>query len=130
MIVADASALVQAVADSGQRPRDLFERLLLEDVQCPSHVDAEIGQALRRVALTRPRYSDAAAAALHHAGRLVNMRRDIPGGLSAFAWTLRENVSFYDALYVALAVALDAPLLTADGRLARANLPCRVELVA
>lgn len=130
MIVADASALIQAVADTDQPARDLFARLLSEDVHCPSHVDAEIGQALRRIALTRPHRSDAASAALHHAARLVNVRREIPGGLSAYAWTLRDNVSFYDALYVALAVALDVPLLTADGRLTRANLPCAVELIS
>ena len=35
-------------------------------------------------------------------------------------WELRHSVGAYDALYVALAVALDAPLLTADGRLAAA----------
>ena len=40
-------------------------------------------------------------------------------------------MTFYDALYVALAAALDVPLLTADARLARATgLPCQVELVA
>jgi predicted nucleic acid-binding protein len=42
---------------------------------------------------------------------------------------LKENVSAYDAIYVALAEALDAPLVTTDGRLARAaGLRARVEL--
>ncbi|MGH9188614.1 MAG: hypothetical protein ACRD0Q_01050 [Acidimicrobiales bacterium] len=42
---------------------------------------------------------------------------------------LRENLSVYHALYVALAQALSAPLLTADARLSRApQLPCEVEL--
>lgn len=36
------------------------------------------------------------------------------------AWSLRHNFTAYDAMYVALAEALDAPLVTADGRLARA----------
>ena len=35
------------------------------------------------------------------------------------AWELRDNFSFYDALYVALALMLDEPLLTFDARLAR-----------
>ena len=38
------------------------------------------------------------------------------------AWELRHNLSAYDALYVALAETLDAPLLTCDARLARAPL--------
>ena len=43
---------------------------------------------------------------------------------------LRDNSTFYDALYVALADVLSAPLLTADHRLAGApGLPCAIELV-
>jgi len=45
-------------------------------------------------------------------------------------WELRENLSVYDAVYVALAEALDAVLLTCDRRLARApSFAARVELV-
>ena len=45
-------------------------------------------------------------------------------------WELRENLSAYDATYVALAEALDAPLVTADARLARAPGPrCTVTVV-
>jgi predicted nucleic acid-binding protein len=47
------------------------------------------------------------------------------------AWQLRDNVSFYDGLYVALAEGLGAPLLTLDERLTRApGLRAEVELVA
>jgi predicted nucleic acid-binding protein len=46
------------------------------------------------------------------------------------AWQLRDNLSFYDALYVALAEGLGAPLLTLDARLTRApGLRTEVELV-
>jgi predicted nucleic acid-binding protein len=52
------------------------------------------------------------------------------GALARAAWALRQNVSFYDGLYVALAVALTVPLVTADGRLSRApGLGCGVEQV-
>jgi len=55
---------------------------------------------------------------------------DHGGSLAAVAWALRDNLSFYDALYVALAAALDAPLITADARLASApHLPCVTEVV-
>jgi predicted nucleic acid-binding protein len=52
------------------------------------------------------------------------------GALATAAWALRQNVSFYDGLYVALAVALAVPLVTADQRLARTpGLNCVVEQV-
>ena len=41
-------------------------------------------------------------------------------GLLGRIWELRENLSAYDATYVAVAEALEVPLVTADGRLARA----------
>jgi len=44
-------------------------------------------------------------------------------GMLARMWELRENVSGYDAGYVAVAEALDTPLLTADARLAAASGP-------
>ena len=51
--------------------------------------------------------------------------------LMARAWELRDTVSAYDAQYVALAELLDAALITADGRLARATGPrCPIELLS
>ena len=53
------------------------------------------------------------------------------GGLLERAWELRENVRAWDAVYVALAEALDATLLTLDARLGRApGLACPVEVLA
>lgn len=64
------------------------------------------------------------------ASALVEHRHDHRGALAVAAWALRENLTFYDALYATLAGALDALLLTADSRLAGApRLPCRVEYV-
>ena len=70
-----------------------------------------------------------AEAALHALGMLVADRYP-HGNLAAGAWRSRDNLTYYDALYVALAARLGFPLLTADARLARApGLPCAVELV-
>lgn len=45
-------------------------------------------------------------------------------------WTLRKNLTMYDAAYVALAEAVDAPLLTADAAMARsARRTCSVKLL-
>ncbi|MEJ7775578.1 MAG: hypothetical protein WKF72_12295 [Nocardioidaceae bacterium] len=48
----------------------------------------------------------------------------------ARCWELRENLTVYDASYVALAEALEVPLLTADARIARAPaLKCLIEVM-
>jgi len=71
-----------------------------------------------------------AEALLNLAGLLIDHRHEMTGSLARAAWALRENVSFYDGLYAALAAALTVPLLTADGRLAKAPLlSCVVEQV-
>jgi len=58
---------------------------------------------------------------LRRAGHLGLLRR---------AWELRENVTFYDALYVALAERLDLSLVTLDARLASApGVRARIELI-
>jgi len=46
------------------------------------------------------------------------------------AWGLRDNFSFYDALYVALALMLDEPLLTFDARLSRSGVNLPIEVLA
>ena len=62
-------------------------------------------------------------------GRLGIERFGVSGLLDRI-WELRDDLSAYDATYVAVAETLDAPLLTADGRLARAPGPrCTVTVV-
>jgi predicted nucleic acid-binding protein len=63
--------------------------------------------------------------------RELDLQRIPPDAFAERAWQLRENVSFYDALYVALAEELEVPLLTRDRRLARApGMAGTVELIA
>jgi predicted nucleic acid-binding protein len=70
-----------------------------------------------------------AEAALYALDSVVSARYP-HGVLATAAWRLRHDLSYYDALYVALASRLGYPLLTADARLANApGLPCAVELV-
>ena len=58
------------------------------------------------------------------------LRRAPHRPLLARCWEFRDNLTIYDASYVALAEALDATLLTGDGRLARAPGPrCRIEML-
>ena len=63
---------------------------------------------------------------------LLDLELDVypTGPLLRRVWELRDNVTAYDACYVALAEALDCALLTADARLSRASGPiCEVEVV-
>ena len=118
-------ALVE-VTPEAQRLRQHLAQVVMH---APHLIDAEVGNVLRRRAASGAIEPDNAAAALRALGTLVD--RPLPARLVApTAWALRGNVTYYDALYVALAARLGYPLLTADARLARApGLPCAVELV-
>jgi predicted nucleic acid-binding protein len=62
---------------------------------------------------------------------MIDYRYPHTGRLAALAWDLRRTITFYDALYAALAAVLDVPLLTADVKLNKApRLSCRVILIS
>ena len=124
MLVIDASVLVDALLVAG--PSRV--RLASDNLQAPELIDAELLSVLRRLVLANKLQEAHALQALAAANRL-GLRRHPSRSLWPRAWELRSNLSAYDALYVALAEQLDAPLLTADARLARApGLRCVVEL--
>jgi predicted nucleic acid-binding protein len=85
----------------------------------PHLIDAEVGQALRRRVGAGRLKEDRASVALQEFARMP-LRRIDHVGLIDRSWQLRDNLSFYDGLYVALAEALNVPLVTLDRRLARA----------
>ena len=117
MIVLDASALLELllVTDKG---RAVAERIAPpeETLHAPHLIDLEVAQVLRRYVargqLDEPRSRQA----------LADLRDLAPNRyphhiLLERIWELRHNASAYDAAYLALAEALDAPLLTSDARL-------------
>ena len=119
-VVVDASTLVAAVtsADSlGDRARAMLEG---HRRAAPHLIDAEVGNALRSMVLRGDLDHGVGASARLMAERLVHRRHPVQGAVVARAWQLRHNLSFYDAVYVALAESLDCQLITADIRLARA----------
>lgn len=128
--VIDASALINAVAGESRADLTLRGRLQTATCHAPHLIDAELGQTLRRLVRAGRLTNADATGALASGERFVGSRHAATGDLARAAWSLRDNVSFYDALYASLAVQLDLPLLTADEKLVNApGLPCEVELV-
>lgn len=129
-LVVDASALVWAVTGSGPATNTLRRRLAVEVCHAPHLIDAEVGNVLRRQVLRGELSSADGEVLLGAAVPLIDHRYEMTGPLAQAAWGSREHLTFYDALYAALAQALAAPLLTCDERLRRAaGLPCVIELV-
>jgi predicted nucleic acid-binding protein len=130
VIVVDASALLEALL---QTPAAAAIEARLFDDELPLHaphlIDLEITQVLRRYAaigqVDAARCQDALDDLQDY-----SLRRYQHDVLLPRVWELRHNLTAYDATYVALAEALDAPLLTRDRRLAAApGHHARVELV-
>lgn len=100
-----------------------------ETWHAPHLIDVEVAQVVRRYAASGDIDAGRGGAALEDLGDLP-LRRYPPGLLLPRMWAWRHNLTAYDATYVALAEALDAPLLTRDRRLAQAaERQVRVELV-
>jgi len=130
LIVIDASCVVEFVLQTSASDA-IGERLLREGrrVHAPQLLDLEVLQALRRLVLAREVTAERASAAVAKLA-LCGVRRWPHRGLRARVWELRDNLTAYDAAYVALAERLGCVVLTRDARLARApGLAGRVELI-
>jgi predicted nucleic acid-binding protein len=129
-VVLDASVTVTALVERTDEAHALRERLGRLGRHAPHLIDAEVGSVLRRRVAAGVLAAELAEGALRTLDTLV-VERYPHGPLAPAAWRLRHNCTYYDALYVALAARLRAPLLTADKRLANApGLPCDVELIS
>lgn len=121
MAVVDATVLAEYLGDAAQA--ELAHARLLAHrpaLWAPHLIDAEVGQTLRR-GVRRGEIAAAAAAEALDDLMTMQLRRVKHRKLIPRAWELRDNLSFYDALYVSLAEALEQPLLTFDARIARAS---------
>ena len=130
MIVVDASCLYEVLVDT-PTAEPIRDRLSADpDHAAPQVVDVEVFSLIRRDHLNRSLDGTAASLAVDDL-RMWPGERYGHRGLLGRAWHLRDSVRGWDAMYVALAEALDATLITLDGRLARAKGPrCRIELIA
>jgi predicted nucleic acid-binding protein len=130
MIVVDASAMLEALLRTPAAKA--VEKWLFDPRQtlhAPHLLDIEVAQVIRRYSANKEIDSDRGRAALVDLADLP-LHRYPHDFLLPRIWDLRHNLTAYDAAYVALAEALDAPLLTRDRRLAAAaGHHARVELV-
>jgi len=126
-MVLDASAAVELLL--GTEAGLVVARRLRGALHAPHLLDVEVAAALRRLERAREIPAPVAEEALADLLRLP-LERHRHSILVARAWELRGSVTPYDAMYLALAEALDAPLLTRDARLGRAHgHRARVEVV-
>jgi predicted nucleic acid-binding protein len=119
MLVVDTSAVVAVLV--GRPPdRRLTDRLGADgDLHVPHLLDVELLHALRRLVRTGQLSEERAADARADFAELAVVRYGHQA-LADRAWELRDNLTAYDATFVALAEALAVPLVTCDARLARA----------
>lgn len=129
MAVVDASVIVEFLREESPTPA-LDERLAAEEhaLWAPHLIDAEVGHALRREVRLARMDPEAAADAIWEINDLP-LRRVEHENLVHVAWDLRDNFTFYDGLYVALALMLGETLLTFDARLARSGLDLPIEVL-
>lgn len=130
MIVLDASAIVELLLGTN-KGRSVGARIAdpALGLHVPHLADVEVAQALSRY-LREGEIDRATAASALEDLHSLDLERHAHEPLLDRVWALRENLTAYDAVYVALAEALETSLLTCDARLARApGLSRRVDLV-
>jgi predicted nucleic acid-binding protein len=118
VIVVDASALLEILLRT-PAAKAVEDRLFApgEMLHAPHLLDVEAAQVIRRYAANGDIDDERGRLALDDLADFP-LRRYPHDVLLPRIWSLRNNLTAYDAAYVALAEALDAPLLTRDRRLA------------
>ncbi len=131
MIVLDASAGVELVCRDRPLSNRVADRIANEfTVEVPSVFDLEVLQAIRNLEFGKVLNGRAEETALQNLAALRATRYDHVA-LRPRIWSLRHNLTAYDAAYVALAELLEATLLTTDAPLARSTgHEAEIELIA
>jgi predicted nucleic acid-binding protein len=131
LIVLDASAVLETLLQTRLAER-LMERLFepSASLHAPHLLDIEVPHALRRLVQREDITAERAEQGLADFSQL-HIERHGHQALIARIWHLRESMTAYDGAYVALAEALDAPLLTCDAKLAHSHgHRARIDLIA
>jgi predicted nucleic acid-binding protein len=129
-IVADTSALLPALVDAGSAGQAARVALNVPDLIAPALIDVEVVHALRGRVRGGKLEARIAVQAIADLRRIPMERFDMLPLLDR-VWQLRENLTAYDATFVALAEAFDAVLVTGDERLAKSTGPlCGFQIVS
>lgn len=130
MIVVDASVLANVVGDDEDAGQLARARLAAASaVSAPDLVDVETVSVFRRRWMAGDLSDDRFQTAVDDLSALPITRFPV-GPLMVRAFELRANITAYDACYIALAEALDCPLITSDRRLANAPMTtCTTEVL-
>lgn len=126
MIVVDTSAMVEALVGR-QGNADLLDALTV-DVHAPHLIDVEVLSALRGLTLGGKLDQEAADHARHTHFAFIIVRHETHP-LADRIWALRHQHTSYDASYLALAEALNAPLFTCDTKLVSSAHRAKVRLI-
>lgn len=129
MIVVDASVVVTALGDDGPDGHHARLRLQAERLVAPCLIDVEVTSAWRRLFSLNQMDDRRAQLAIND---LLALRMDrVPHRpLLGRSWELRENLTIYDGVYVALAEMLEVTLLTLDRRMdAAPGIRCPIEVL-
>ena len=118
-VVADSSALIASLVNHGSDTRWVDATFANEDLACPELALAEASNILRRMVLAG-QLSHAEATATYAELLRLNIVLYPFAPFSERIWQLRNNLTIYDAWYVALAETLGCSLVTLDRRLSRA----------
>ena len=129
MLVVDASVLAVALLDDATDGDLARARLHGEELVAPAVIDLEVVSVWRGLARGGRLDARRARLALEDL-RALPLQRVDHTRLVERCWELRDNLTVYDAAYVALAEALGATLLTGDARLSKATGPrCAIEVL-
>lgn len=128
-LVVDSGTLVNILLANGEQPVAAVGPLAGHDLTAPHLIDVEVLSTTRKLILRHdiPKHD---ADALLRDFKRTTIERFPHAPLFDAAWELRENITPYDAMYVALARMLGVTLVTLDRRLARAaSRHCEVALL-
>lgn len=130
LAVVDASALVAFYAADDPRRQAVADRLAAGDTLfAPAHMDAETVSALRSLSRANATLRASVPVALRHLAGFPIRRMPLAPLLQRI-WELRDNLTAYEAAYVALAERLGGSLITCDRKFAEASGPrCSFELI-
>ena len=121
--------VVEAVAGSSIRNLEALRRIAQDASLAPQVLDLEVLSALRGMLRRDVIVESVARNSLRYLAHLP-IRRVPHEPLLERCWELRDNLTAYDACYVALAEVTGATLLTSDRRLAGApGVRCEIELI-